>query len=205
MQSPTLKAYIRTQFSKFDYSDFSPLPGVRNAAVIFMAWALPAVLTVTFTNWRGRYTSVKYLNAAISEGIGPHLWNVVGAVGIALFGLFILVPRSKWLALAANNVLVNTYAIGALTFGILFGQWANAFATANLDRWQAWANGVGFGFLFTSVITLNFIVWYLGYLSMPARINTGFAAKLSTVDLRVRAIFGVLFVTVPTICLMLEK
>lgn len=157
------------------------------------------------TRWLGNYRSVKYLDAAISEGIGPHLWNVVGAIGAVLFGLFLILPTQRWLAKAANSVLVNTYAIGALTFGLLLGQWFYAFQTANLERWQAWANAVGFGFLFLDVFVLNFSVWYLGYLSAPDRLNTGFASKLTSVDLRLRFLAGSAL-GVLTICfLMAEK
>ncbi|MGZ8183880.1 MAG: hypothetical protein ACXWT1_18155 [Methylobacter sp.] len=198
-------SYLREQFLKFSRSDFSPKPELGKAAIIFLAWALPAVIAVTFTRWRAHFASVEYFDTAISEGIGPHLWNVVGTVGVVLFSLFILAPRAKWLAVAANNVFVNTYAIGALTFGLLFGQWVNAFASANLDRWQAWAYGAGFGFLFVLVIALNFSVWYLGYLTMPTRINTGFAVKLSTIDFRVRAVLGLLLGTVTVFFLMMER
>lgn len=200
-----MKSYLRKQFLKFSRDDFSPRPELGKAAIIFLAWALPAIIAVTFTRWRGRSVSVEYYDIAISEGIGPHLWNVVGAVGVVLFCLFILAPRAKWLAVAANSVLVNTYAIGALTFGLLFGQWVNAFASANLERWKVWAYGAGFGFLFMAVITLNFSVWYLSYLAMPTRINTGFAAKLSAVDFRVRAFLGILLGAATVVFLMAER
>lgn len=200
-----MNSYLREQFLKFDRSDFSPRPELGKAATIFLAWALPAVIAVTFARWRGRFTSVEYFDRAISEGIGPHLWNVIGSVGVILFSGFILAPRTKWLVVAANNVLVNTYAIGALMFGLLFGQWANAFASASLDRWQAWAYGAGFGFLFAVVIALNFSIWYLGYLSMPARINTGFAAKLSTIDFPVRAVLSLLLGTAAVFFLLTER
>lgn len=200
-----MKAYLRAQFLKFNRDDFSPRLELSNAALIFFAWAIPAALSITVTRQLGRFASVTYLNAAISEGIGPHLWNVVGIIGVVLFSLFILAPRAKWLAVAANRVLVNTYAIGALTFGLLFGQWANAFAAATLDRWQAWANGVGFSLLFMLVISLNFLVWYLGYLSSPTRLNTGFAVSLSSVDFRIRFVLGILLGAVAILFLMMER
>lgn len=157
------------------------------------------------TRWLGGYRSVEYLDAAISEGIGPHLWNVVGAIGAVLFGLFLILPTQRWLAKAANNVLVNTYAMGALTFGLLFGQWFYAFHTANLERWQAWANALGFGFLFLDVFFLNFSVCYLGYLSAPERLNTGFASKLASVDLRLRLFAGAALGVMTVYFLMMEK
>lgn len=200
-----MRSYLRIQLSKFNPSDFSPLPESWNALVIYFAWATPAALVVSLTRWRGRFTSVKYLDSAIAEGIGPHLWNVVGTLGIVLFGLFILQPRSRWIAVAANNVLINTYAIGALTFGLLFGQWSNAFASANLQRWQIWANGAGFGFLFSMVLVLNFSLWYLSFLSTPARLSTGFAASLSKIDFRLRSLLGVPLMAGPVLLLLMEQ
>lgn len=198
-------AYLRSQLSTFTSSDFSPRPAIANAAAIFFGWAIPAFLGVMFTRWLGNCRSVEYLDAAISEGIGPHLWNVVGSIGATLFGLFLILPTQRWLAKAANNVLVNTYAIGALTFGLLFGQWFYAFQTANLERWQAWANALGFGFLFLDVLVLNFSVWYLGYLSSPDRLNTGVASKLLSVDLRLRALAGTGLGVMTLYFLMAEK
>ncbi|WP_300491811.1 hypothetical protein [Methylobacter sp.] len=93
-----MTSYLREQFLKFNLSDFSPKPELGKAVVIFLAWALPAVIAVTFTRWRSRFTSVEYFDTAISEGIGPHLWNVFGSIGVILFSLFILAPRVKWFA-----------------------------------------------------------------------------------------------------------
>ena len=198
-------AYLRSQFSIFTSSDFSPRAGLGKAAAIFLGWAIPAFLGVMFTRWLGHCTSVEYLDAAISEGIGPHLWSVVGAIGVVLFSSFLLLPRKRWLARAANNVLVNTYAMGALTFGLLFGQWLYKFQTANLVRWKAWANAIGFGFLFIDVFVLNFSVWYLGYLSAPNRMCTGFASKLTSVDFRVRAFLGLSLGIAAVLFLLTER
>lgn len=200
-----MNSYLTMQFSKFQRSDFSPLPGGWNALIIFLAWATPAAVVVTLTRWRGRNTSVRYLDSAIAEGIGPHLWNVVGTLGLVLFGLFILQPNSRWIAVAANNVLINTFAIGALTFGLLFGQWSNAFATANLQRWQIWAYGAGSGVLFSMVLVLNFFLWYLSFLSAPERLNIGFAANLSKIDFPLRYFLGIPLVTMPVLLLLMEQ
>lgn len=185
-----MTAFLRSQLSIFTSSDFSPRPAISNAATVFFGWAIPAFVGVMFARWLGHHRSVEYLNKAISEGIGPHLWNVVGAIGIVLFGLFLILPTQQRIATAANNALKNTYAIGCLTFGVLFGQWLYAFHTTTFEGWQAWANALGFGSLFLDLFVLNFAVWYMGYLSAPDRLNTGFASKLASVNLRLRILIG---------------
>jgi len=58
---------------------------------------------------------------------------------------------------------------------------------------------------FAKIATPRFSVWYLGYLSMPTRMNTGFAAKLSTIDFRIRVVLGVLLATVSVFFLITER
>jgi hypothetical protein len=101
--------------------------------------------------------------AAISEGIGPHLWNVVGTLGLVLVGFFLLFPRSQFIARSAHQVLINTYAIGGLSFGLLFGQLSTALASAaaNVALWKAWLMGAGGVFLAFQALALNFSLWYL--------------------------------------------
>ena len=55
------------------------------------------------------------------------------------------------------------------------------------------------------VFFLNFSVWYLGYLSAPERLNTGFASKLASVDLRLRLFAGAALGVMTVYFLMMEK
>jgi hypothetical protein len=200
-----MKAYLRREFSKFSGNDFSPCPEIWNAVTTWLAWTVLAALSVSLTRWRCRFAGAEYFNAAIEEGIGTHLWNVLGCIGIMSFGLFVAKPDAKRLAMAANWVLLNTFAIGSLTMGLLFSKLVNAFIGADFKHLETWGYGVVFVLLFIIVTTLNTSLWYLGYLSMPARLGTGFAETLSRVDLRLRVVFCLLFVSLPVFFLLRES
>ncbi len=198
-------SYLRAQFQQFSTDDFSPRSGILGAIGSFVAWSFPAFLAVMFTRWLGRCRSVQYFDAAIAEGIGPHLWNVIGTIGIFLFGLFLLLPQERWLARASNSVLINTYSIGSLTFGLIFGQWFYEFQMVTLEAWHAWANALGFGFLFFVIFMLNLFIWYLGFLSDPSRLNIGFASTLPRLDFRIRGVISLVLCLLDVVLLMRMK
>ncbi|WP_200182646.1 hypothetical protein [Ectothiorhodospira mobilis] len=148
-----------------------------------------------------------YLEAAISEGIGPHLWNVIGTLALFLVGLALLFPRSKFIAKSAHQVLINTYAIGGLSFGLLFGQLATALvsASANVEAWKTWLMGVGSAFLAIQVLLLNFSLWYLGHLMASREQDDGFLHRVEQVDLPLRVVAFALFSALPVALLFMEK
>ncbi|HEY3536661.1 MAG TPA: hypothetical protein VGL01_04450 [Trinickia sp.] len=121
------------------------------------------------TDWLGSHRSVKYLQTAIQEGIGPHIWNVFAMLGVMLVGLLIAAPRQRWLAVAAYQVLQNTYSLGALMFGLLLGEWI-CLSASQLTFVFIMAAGLMFAFAFC----LNLTVWYVAFLVSPARLHTGF-------------------------------
>lgn len=74
-------SYLRTQFSSFDRHDFSIGGAWREAVLIFMCWAVPAFFLVLFVHNLAELRTVKYYQQAISQGIGPVLWNFIAVFG----------------------------------------------------------------------------------------------------------------------------
>ena len=134
-----LREYLRTQLQPFDRAALWSSSVAKEGALVVFLWAAPSFLIVWLVASYRKFVPSAYLEAAISEGIGPHLWNVVGTLGLALVGLALVFPRSRLIARSAYHVLINTYAIGGLSFGLLFGQLATALASAaeNLASWKA--------------------------------------------------------------------
>lgn len=116
-----LREYLRAQLQQFDRTALWSSHIAKEGALIVFWWAAPAFLIVWFVARYREYVPSAYFEAAISEGIGPHLWNVVGTLGLLLVGLALLFPGSRFIARSAYQVLINTYAIGGLSFGLLFG------------------------------------------------------------------------------------
>jgi len=131
-----------------------------------------------------------YLDAAISDGIGPHLWDVVGILGFALFGLAVLLPRCKLIADGAYQVLTNTSGMGWLAWGLLFGLFI-ARVPAELSKLAAWKAGVleaSVTFFMLKIFVLNFLVWWFGNLMRSNANNGDFLRRVERLDLRLRVI-----------------
>lgn len=163
------RSWLQYHTRAFRSSDFWPGRMLWQAAIVPAAWALPAIAGVIVTDWLGSHRSVKYLQTTIQEGIGPHIWNVFAVLGLMLVGMLIAAPRQKWLAVAAHQVLQNTYSLGALMFGLLLGEWI-CLPTSQCTFVFIMAMGLMFAFAFC----LNLTVWYVAFLVSPARLNTGF-------------------------------
>lgn len=202
-----LKTYLRMQLQPFDRAAlWSPSIAKGGALVVFW-WAAPSFSLVWLVAHYRENLPSAYLEAAISEGIGPHLWNVIGTLGLVLVGFALLFPRSRFIARGAYQVLINTYAIGGLSFGLLFGQLATVFAsaTANVAAWKAWLLGTGSIFLAFQVIVLNFSLWYLGHLMASREASDGFLHRVERVDLRLRVFAFFLLALLPIALLFMEK
>ena len=163
------RSWLKHHTRDFKRSDFWPGCALKQAAIVLAAWALPAIAGVILTHWLGAHRSVKYLQTAIQEGMGPHIWNVFAMLGLILSGLLIAAPRQRWLAIAAHQVLQNTYALGALMFGLLLGKWIC------LDLPQHASLLIIVARLeFAYAFCLNLAIWYGAFLVTPERLNTGF-------------------------------
>ncbi|AJY40565.1 hypothetical protein I6G56_32645 [Burkholderia humptydooensis] len=174
-----IRHWLRHHTRDFARSDFWPGRTLFEAFTVLAAWVLPAIAGVIVTGWLGSHRSVTYLQAAIQEGIGPHIWNVFATLGMVLFGMLVAAPRQKWLALAAHQVMLNTYSLGALMLGLLLGQWIGIGAPPASGLLHAFLRTAGMGVLFSIAFGLNLAVWYVAFLASPKRLHTGFMLKIA--------------------------
>lgn len=202
-----LREYLRTQLQPFDRAALWSSHVAQEGVLVIFWWAAPSFLIVWLVARYREHVPSAYLEAAISEGIGPHLWNVVGTLGLVLVGFALLFPRSQFIARSAHQVLINTYAIGGLSFGLLFGQLATALASAaaNVALWKAWFMGAGGVFLVFQALVLNFSLWYLGHLMASREASDGFLHRAEGVDLRLRFVAFLLFAVLPVTLLFMER
>lgn len=202
-----LREYLLTQLRPFDRAALWSSNVAKEGAFVIFWWAAPSFLIVWLVARYREYVPSAYLEAAISEGIGPHLWNAVGTLGLVLVGFALLFPGSRFIARSAYQVLINTYAIGGLSFGLLFGQLATALASAaaNLASWKAWLMGAGGVFLAVQVLALNFSLWYLGHLMASREASDGFLHRVERVALRLRLVAFLFLAVLPIALLFMEK
>lgn len=202
-----IRKYLLKQLQPFDKTALWHPNVVKESLLPLLGWASPAFLIVCLVARYREHVPSAYLEAAISEGIGPHLWNVVGTLGLVLVGFALLFPRSRFIAKSAYQVLINTYAIGGLSFGLLFGQLATALSSAatNVALWKAWLMGAGSIFLAVQALSLNFSLWYLGHLMASREASDGFLHRVERVDLRLRVIGFFFLAVLPTTLLFMEK
>ncbi|MCA8157757.1 hypothetical protein [Burkholderia contaminans] len=196
-----LLSYIKEQLTPFEHSTVCPpLVFVEGVTIVFW-WAAPAMVAVWLITYFKRHLPLNYLDAAISDGIGPHLWNIVSMLGLALFGLAVLLPRCKFIANSAYQVLVNTYAMGGLAIGLLVGQVTTQLPSAlsKLALWKAWLSGTGIALVMLGLFALNFSLWCLASLMRTAAGHDGFLRRIERIDLRLRFLAFVLLSILPTI------
>lgn len=204
--SDAFKSYFQAQLQPFDRKTLWS-PKILKESLVVLWWAVPAFVLVLMVDRYPKYLPSTYLDKAISEGIGPHLWNVIGTLGLFLVGLALLFPRSKFIAKSAHQVLINTYAMGGLSFGLVTGQLITEFvpASENIETWKAWLLGTEALFLVCQIILLNLSLWYLGHLMASREHDDGFLHRVECVSLPLR-LFGFSVVSLlPTALLFAMK
>lgn len=185
------KSFLKNEFEHFDRGALWSPAAAREGVLVFLCWALPAIALALVVDHYSSYLPQNYLKAAISEGIGPHLWNVIAIAGLSLVGLAFLFPRSRIVTRSAYQVLINTYAIGGLTFGLLIGQVPKMlfFDSDQVEILELWLTGTGYLILILQALMLNFSLWYLGNLMIRKDDGNSFIDQVTRLDIRLR-IFG---------------
>ena len=196
--------YIKKELSVFNLSDFNPNRAWADAARLFSWWAVPACVFVVFVSEVNKYRSVEYYEKAIFQGIGPILWNVIGTFGLAFFCLSIIFSRLQWLSAAAHQILTSVYAIGALSFGLIFGQFICLVPqlSEHMETWQVYVFSPAIVILLFAVAGLNVAVWYMSYL---IKWENPFREKLSKVSIVIRLPIGCVFLLLSLWSLWIEK
>lgn len=199
-QLSNIRSYLKVQFAPFSLSFFgssiAPIEGLRVA----FWWVSPATLAVLFIAQFRNQLPASYLEAAISDGIGPHIWNVVGMLGLALFGLAVLFPRVKFIATGAYQILINTYGMGGLAIGLLIGKILAQLppSLSKLELWDAWFAGTGITLLILELFVLNFSLWCFASLMRSTKENGGFLHHVENIDLRLRLFTFILLSILPS-------
>lgn len=197
-----IRLYLKDQLSVFNKeSMWSPII-LKEGAKIVGWWAIPAFLSVWIVAHYRQHLPASYLECAINEGIGPHLWNVIGTLGLIFVGIALVFPESRFIAQSAHQILINTYAIGGLSFGLIFGQLTTSIASANIEKWKIWLMSAGAVALAIQVIFLNFSLWYLGHLMSSRQKDDGFMHRVTKVHLRIRLIAASIIIVVPISVIM---
>ncbi|WP_194435172.1 hypothetical protein [Vibrio fluminensis] len=132
------------------------------ALISFFSWFLPAFLFVLWSSYC--YPESEFYSKAINEGKAPNFWNLIGSLGVLLFGACLLLPKTRGISYVTNRVLLNTYSVGCLTLGLVVGQ-LFFLPYDTLTWWQAGLFGSGVVVSLFFVICFNLIVWYLAFLT----------------------------------------
>lgn len=138
LASPPLRNYLRQHIDGIQHVHMLSWSRSFTALSEFLLWVVPSVAFVLAVSWLESFRSAEYLQAAIQQGIGPELWNVIGCFGFSLLGAALLLPRMQQLARAANFALTTAFGIGAMTYGLLIGKAIVAISAPTVQTWQAW-------------------------------------------------------------------
>lgn len=199
-----INLFLKRQIKEFEKQDFNIGSNWKEAISLFLYWAIPAFLTIVIVESLSDTRTVVYYRQAISQGIGPVLWNFIAVFGCATFGLSFICNRVKLLSIIAQQLLINVYTIGSLNFGILFGQFIilSPDLISEVELWKLFIVFPLSYLLLTFVFSLNLLMWYLSYL---IRWGNPFLVKLSSVNWFVRFIVGTIFSSTFLFLLWLEK
>lgn len=199
-----LRAYFRNEIAHLPPMGLTFRRVIRNGGPIFLWWSVPAFLFVVLSSIFHENLPSQYFEAAISEGIGPHFWNVIGTMGLFLFGLLLLFPRSKILATGAHQALISTFVTGGLAWGLMFGGFASDLhrISTTIETWRVWVTSIGGLLLSLQVVFLNLALWYLGNLAKPSIGRNGFLHGVGQVGLPLRLFGLLLFSVIPMVLLI---
>ena len=208
-----LKVGIRSKANElailFRKENFIPITGWGEYLKISAWWVTPAIIYVLAVDLLKNFRSVEYLETAMNQGISPELWNIFGVFGLALFGLSMVTVKiptiHRALAISASKLLLITFEIGLLAFGIMTGKLISAFSEAEFSIWQAWFFGIGFFLLFGIVLSLNTGLWYLARIVFIHDGLSPFMLAVERLSWGVRFVLSFILIALPVVFLLMER
>ncbi|WP_297867926.1 hypothetical protein [uncultured Flavobacterium sp.] len=201
-----LKKYLKDQFYSFDKSFFTYNMKFKKSLIDSLYWLVPAFLFVILTKNKIDYLPNKYFEKAISEGIGPTLWNVIGAMGLFFLGLFFLFPSVYFFAKATHRLVENAYSIGLLSLGLIVGEIFFWFPSIipNFSHSKNIIIAIIITILIIIIYLMNYSLYYVGQLLEERNNEIDFRHLVKKLELRIRITFFVIFSIIPCIFLLSE-
>ena len=200
---------VRNFCNSIAISDFRPSIGFSEYFSLSAAWLLPSFFAVIFIHWFSRHHSTQYFETAVSQGISPQLWNVIGAIGFLFFGSAVASLRiraiSNLLAKISSPVLRVAFEMGLLGFGLMLGKLYVAFDNAQLESWDSWFYRITFGWLFPLVLAINSLLWLASRLIESDKGQAPILHKVVSWHWSIQVVVGSFFVVVPIWYFWLEK
>ncbi len=205
-----IRSVLEKELSAFSLRDIIPSAGWRDYGVTSAYWIIPAALYVLLVENLGWLRKADDLYKVIKgESDGPGLWNVMGALGLLLLGISIATSKTeschKLLAKLSHGVLVKTFEIGLLTFGILLGKLIFAFEKANIPMPQIWLRGVCFFLQFAIVFAMNTFTWCLAQSIYNTRGKAAIMYKISILSLSLNLFIGFLVAVVSVAFILMSR
>jgi len=186
-----------------------PACGYLDYLKISTCWIVPSFIGTLILSWAAKYKSSDYLTLAIDQGTSPQLWNIVGAFGLALFGLSVATLKfervSKYLSKLCSPVLIVSFEIGLLGLGVIFAKLFIAFDKAQLDVWQTWFYGVSFWVLILIVLALNSTLWLAARIVERGSVETPLLGKMKSLNWLCQVGIGAFFIVAPILYFWLDK
>lgn len=198
---------IKKQLSNFDKSVFVDIELLKEGIYIALYWIIPSFIFVGLTKNYIDYLPEKYFEQAISEGIGVHLWNVMGTFGFIFFGMFILFPRISFFSKSSYHIFINTYAIGCLSLGLIAGNFFFLFSDAVIEYsiFRKVLAGTSSIIMIFYVFLLNYSLFYLSQLMVVRNRKKDFIDVIGTLKLPLRFFCFIFFVLIPIYFLSFEN
>lgn len=201
-----LRKYLKDQFYSFDKNFFTYNMNFKKSLTDSLYWLIPAFLFVILTKNEINYLPNKYFEKAISEGIGPTLWNVIGAIGLFFLGLFFLFPSVYFFTKATQRFVENAYSIGLLSLGLIVGE--IFFWFPSIISSFSYSKNIIIATIITILIIviymMNYSLYYIGQLLEERSIEIDFRYLVKKLELRIRITFFILFSIIPCIFLLSE-
>jgi hypothetical protein len=205
----TVRTKLNSMLTILEKVDFKPSTGWGEFFQKSWWWSGSTFFGVLVIDWLGKFRATEYLNKAITQGVSPELWNVIGAVGLFFLGLSIVTVKTdfphRWLSKASSRILLIASEIGLFAFGISLGQLLGAFSKAQLLAWQAWFWGISIGILLTLLLVTNFLLWYLARVSHYENCKAPLMSKLACWSLPEDIIVGATVAGLPIWFLLLKR
>lgn len=203
MKNKKLQEYIISQLKPIRYGFSLEREELLEGITVFLYWSIPSFFFALLQKIEIRNFPALYIKSAVEEGISPHIWNIFGSIGFVFLGLTIIAPKFKFFRISAAQIFLNTYAMGALSIGLMIGNLSILFESSKIEFWNGIFLKILFFLLLITLIAINFSAWYCAKIVTKEKQGDNFIHLLVKVDLKIRFTLGTFIATLPIVFFVL--
>ncbi|MDH2595950.1 hypothetical protein [Acinetobacter baumannii] len=202
-----MKMYLEKHLSVFPKEMFFNSSKIKKdiCAAFFLIFGIFLFISLVKSNFY--FLPINYFKQGVTEIVGVHAWNIIGALGLMFTGIFFIYPKNNFPSKIGQFLLLVAYSTGLWSFGVILSEIIYSIPElfTKMEFWKAILAILLIFILLLLIFLINYTMLFASQILEKVEKNKIFYGLIENLHFPIRlSIFFVLTIF-PLIFLLFEK